>query len=242
MEGQNLSLLVAFGAGVLSFISPCVLPLVPVYISHLAGSAVATAEGSPAQRATFLHALSFVVGFSLVFIALGASMGLIGSLVAQYMPILRRIVGAVLILLGIHMTGILKIPFLYREKRLSYSGGTAPGYLRSFLVGAAFSIGWTPCVGPILGSIFALAWSTTTVWRGAYLLAAYSAGLGVPFLAAGLALSPVSRHLKRLNRYLNAVSIVSGLLLIAVGALILTDKLVQLNQYFNFTGQGVLTR
>ena len=234
MEVQSFSLFLAFGAGILSFISPCVLPLVPVYVAHLAGSTASESEGRRAS--TFFHALSFVIGFSLVFVALGAAMGLIGSAVAPQMPLLRKIVGVVLVVLGIHLTGLVKIPWLYREARLDYAPRGAPGYARSFLVGSAFSIGWTPCVGPILGAIFALAWDTQTVGQGAAMLAAYSFGLGVPFLAAGLALTFVSSQLKKLNRYLSVVSIISGLALIVIGVLIFTGTLEKLSQYFTLFG------
>ncbi|MDO8491295.1 MAG: cytochrome c biogenesis protein CcdA [Dehalococcoidia bacterium] len=234
MEAQSVTLLLAFGAGILSFISPCVLPLVPVYVAHLAGSTAHESEGR--RMNTFLHALSFVIGFSLVFVALGAAMGLIGSAVAPQMPLLRKVVGVVLVALGIHLTGLVKIPWLYREKRLNYAPRSAPGFARSFLVGSAFSIGWTPCIGPILGAIFALAWDSQTVGQGASLLAAYSLGLGVPFLAAGLALTFVSSQLKRLNRFLNLISIVSGLTLIVLGVLIFTGTLEKLSRYFTLFG------
>ena len=234
MEGQSISLALAFGAGILSFVSPCILPLVPAYVAQLAGSA--TAESEHARTTTFLHALSFVIGFSAIFVALGAAMGLIGSAVVQYMPVLRKVVGVALVLLGIHLTGVVKIPWLYREKRLDYHPRRAPGFLRSFAIGSAFAIGWTPCVGPVLSGILALAWDSQTVASGASLLAAYSAGLGLPFLATGFALSWVSLYLKRLNRFLNVITVIGGAALIVIGILVFTNTLQQLSQYFTLFG------
>ena len=233
---ENLSLAIAFGAGFLSFASPCVLPLVPAYIAYLAGCEVSASEISPGWRITFFHALSFVLGFSVVFVALGAAAGAVGSLLSDYMPLLLKIAGVILVFLGLHLAGAFKIPFLYRERRLDYAPATGRSYLRSFTVGSIFSIAWTPCVGPILGAIFALAWSSETVWSGAYLLAFYSLGLGVPFLLTGLALGSVMRYLKRLNRYMSVISIVSGVLLIAIGIFIFTDSLTLLSPIFDFSG------
>ena len=228
-ELESLSLLAAFTAGTLSFLSPCVLPLVPVYIANLAGSSVTAPETG--HWITFSHALSFVIGFSLVFILFGALAGQIGALISAYMHLLYKIAGGLLILFGLHLVGAFRIPFLYYEKRLGYPKGSTPGYLRSFLIGSAFSLGWTPCVGPILGGVLALAWTSQTMWQGVYLLSAYSLGLGVPFLILGLAFVPATRYLKRLNRHLNIISIISGVLLIAIGTLIFTNSLVQLNKY-----------
>ncbi len=228
-ELESLSLLAAFTAGTLSFLSPCVLPLVPVYIANLAGSSVTAPETG--HWTTFSHTLSFVIGFSLVFILFGALAGQIGALISAYMHLLYKIAGGLLILFGLHLVGAFRIPFLYYEKRLGYPKGSTPGYLRSFLIGSAFSLGWTPCVGPILGGVLALAWTSQTMWQGVYLLSAYSLGLGVPFLILGLAFVPATRYLKRLNRHLNIISIISGVLLIAIGTLIFTNSLVQLNKY-----------
>jgi len=230
---DNLSFAVAFGAGFLSFVSPCVLPLVPVYLAHLAGSGVAVSQAPP-RTTTLFHALAFVLGFSAVFVALGSAVGLLGAAVSDYMPVLRKVAGAVLILLGLHLTRLFKFNFLEREFRIIRPLTVFPGYLRSFLVGALFSIGWIPCVGPLLGSILALAGSSETAWAGAYYLAVYSAGLGLPFLLAGLALSTTMGVLRRLNRYLGLVSIISGGLVIAIGVLLLTNTLVRVIPYFDF--------
>lgn len=231
---MGFSVPLAFGAGLLSFFSPCVLPLVPVYLANLSGILLA-ASSQPAKRfMPFLHALSFVLGFSLVFVGLGVSVGLAGSLITGQLGLWRKIAGVLLMIFGLHLMGIFRIPLLNYEKHLAFLPSSKPGYARSFLTGAAFSIGWTPCVTPLLGGILALAWTSHTVGQGAFLLGVYAAGLGLPFLAMGLAFSSLSRLLSKLSRYLRVVSVLSGLLLIALGALIFTGKLVLLNRYFDF--------
>jgi cytochrome c-type biogenesis protein len=222
---SDYSLLVAFGAGVLSFLSPCVLPLVPVYVANLGGASSLSAQAR--RWAVFLHAISFVVGFSIVFIGLGVSVGLIGAVFPT--GVLRIIGGAILLLFGLFLLAATRIPWLNYEMRLGRLFGGSTGYLRSVLVGAAFSLGWTPCVGPILGGILTMAATSQTAWKGLYLLAAYSLGLGLPFIAVGLALGAALPVIKWLRRRSNIISIVSGILLIAVGILMLTNTLVYLN-------------
>lgn len=238
---ENLSLLVAFGAGLISFLSPCMLPLVPVYMGHLAGHAVLENSSPRSYLVALPHAVSFVLGFAVVLVGMGIVVGLLGVYLAGYMALLRKVAGALLMAFGLYLVGMFKLPFLDYERRLQIKVGNRPGYARSFLVGTAFSLGWTPCVGPILGGILALAWTSESAWQGAYLLSAYSLGLGLPFIAVGIALGSLQRHLKRLNRHLRLVSVIAGLLLIAVGVLIFTNKLVWLNQYFDFfnLGKGV---
>ena len=221
----EVSLPVAFGAGVVSFISPCVLPMVPIYLANLGGAAALSSEAK--RRTIFLHAISFVAGFSIVFIGLGASLGLLG--VVFPVDVLRIIGGVVLLLFGLFLLAATRIPWLNYEIRLSKSFGGSTGYLRSVLMGAAFSLGWTPCVGPILGGILMLAMTEQTAWQGAYLLAAYSLGLGIPFIAVGLALGAALPVIRWLRRRSNAISIISGILLIAVGILMLTNTLAYLS-------------
>jgi len=233
MNPSQVSVLLAVGAGLLSFLSPCVLPLIPGFIGYL-GSASVRAEGQVPWWRTFLHALAFVLGFTAVFVVLGASAGSLGALLYDYLPWIQRIGGVLLILMGLHTIGLLKIPFLFQEKRVHFVGRPELGYLSSFLLGIFFSAGWTPCVGPILASILLLASQEQTAARGAFLLAAYSLGLGIPFLAVGAAFGPLSGWLRRLNRHLNLVSIISGLFLIVVGLLILTDSLRLLAAYGGF--------
>jgi cytochrome c-type biogenesis protein len=222
---ENISLLVAFGAGLLSFLSPCVLPLVPVYLASLAGPEILETGAARRRIPVFFHSLSFVVGFSIVFIVLGASAGLVGFAVGLHFTLIRQISGGLLIAFGLFLLATLKFSWLNYEKRLTPSLGETAGYLRSLLTGAVFSLAWTPCVGPILGSILTLALSSETAWSGAYLLATYSLGLGVPFLIIGAAFDSISPLTKRIYRYSTPIYIVSGLLLMAVGVLILMNRL-----------------
>jgi len=217
---------VALAAGLLSFLSPCVLPLVPVYIANIAGSSVLT-ESPPSRRYIFLHTLSFVAGFSLIFVILGASMGLLGAMVP--LGLLRNIAGVLLILFGLFLLAAAKLPWLNYEKRLLPNRARGTGYLRSLSIGAIFSLAWVPCVGPVLAAILALAATSQTAWQGVYLLLAYSLGLGLPFIAVGLALGALSRYLRWLNRHAYITTIVSAALLITVGILILMGKLAYIS-------------
>jgi cytochrome c-type biogenesis protein len=222
---ENIPLLVAFSAGLLSFLSPCVLPLVPVYIASLYGPEIFEPTAKRNRLPIFLHSLSFVVGFGIVFTGLGVGVGLAGFALSAYLREIRIIAGSLLIAFGVFMLLAQKIPWLNYEKRLAPSQSMATGYLRSFLTGAIFSLAWTPCVGPILGGILTLAATSETAWHGGYLLAIYSLGLGLPFLIIGAAFDSVTPQLKRINRYSSIVYIISGILLIVVGILILTNKL-----------------
>ena len=223
---ENASLLVAFGAGLVSFLSPCVLPLVPVYLASLTGPDIFEAESKRRRLPLFLHSLSFVIGFSIVFSLWGAGAGLIGSAFVAYSVVIRQIVGSLLIVFGLLMLAALKVQWLNYERRLNPSLGTTTGYLRSFLTGSIFCLAWTPCLGPILGGILSLAGGSGTVWHGTYLLAIYSLGLGLPFLIIGATFDAINPLLKRINRYSNLVYITSGLLLIVIGGLILTNNLI----------------
>lgn len=229
----EISHLIAFGAGVLSFLSPCVLPLVPAYLANLAGASAIDTSLRTSYRPALWHSLSFIAGFSFIFIALGISAGLFGGSLAIPTNLLNKIAGSVIIAFGLFLIASFRIPWLNYEKRLRPIFGSNPGYFRSFLIGAVFSLGWTPCVGPILGAILTLAWSSQTVWYGASLLAVYSLGLGIPFILIGLAFGAITPLWKGLNRYSGIISWVSGLLLITLGALVLTDNLSRLNQYFS---------
>lgn len=233
MNPERISAFLAVAAGLLSFLSPCVLPLVPGFVGYLGGASVRS-EGRVPWWRTFLHAAAFVAGFSAVFIALGAGVGQAGSLLYRHLPWIQKVGGALLILLGLHTAGLLRIPALFRERRLHLVVRPEWGYLSSFLMGVLFSAGWTPCVGPILAGILLLASQEQTAVRGALLLAAYSLGLGIPFLAVGAAFGPLSGWLRRLNRHLNVVSLVSGLFLVGIGLLIFTDSLRILAAYGAF--------
>jgi len=223
---EDVSLLVAFGAGLASFLSPCVLPMVPVYLASLAGADVLEPEAKQKRLPILLHSLSFVIGFTIIFSLWGAGAGLIGSFLVAYSTVLRTVVGILLIAFGLVMLATLKVPWLNYEKRLNPSLGTTSSYLRSFIIGAVFPIAWIPCASWQLGSILSLAGSSGTVGQGTYLLAIYSLGLGIPFLLLGAAFDLVIPLLKRISRYSTWIYVISGLLLITVGILILTNRLV----------------
>ena len=224
---ENISLIAAFFGGLLSFLSPCVLPLVPVYLANLAGHDIFVDETYKKKRIhVFLHSLSFVAGFTTVFVIMGVGAGLAGFVISSHLAVVRQIAGALLIFFGLFMLASLKVPWLNYEKRLSMSRTHATSYLRSFLIGAVFSLAWTPCVGPILGSILTFAGSSKTALHGAYLLAMYSLGLGIPFLVIGAAFDSVAPLLKRFQRYSTAIYIFGGVLLITIGILILANKLM----------------
>lgn len=204
---------------------------------HVATMALAgnpQAAAAIAAPSPFLHALSFVSGFSLVFVAFGVSLGVLGFLLRDQQDIILKVAGGLLIVLGLHLARVITIPFLEQERRLQVNAGTRVGYARSFLVGSSFSAGWSPCIGPTLGAILTLAVSSGTVAQAGVLLLVYSAGLAVPFLALGLAFNSVRPFYQRLKRYMGAINYVSGALLIIVGILIFTNSLVNLNSVFNF--------
>jgi len=223
---MEISIVVAFSAGLLSFLSPCVLPLVPVYLASLVGAEIFGDRVAGNRLPIFLHSLSFVAGFSLIFTTMGAIAGLTGFAISPSLALLNKISGSLLIAFGLFMLAALKVPWLNYEKRLTPSLGSTTGYLRSFVIGATFSLAWTACVGPILAGILALALNSATVWRGAYLLAIYSLGLGLPFLIIGVAFDSIAPLLKRIRRYSGLIYLVSGLLLVVVGVLVLTNNLI----------------
>ena len=203
-------------------------------------AAMALPDGGRVRAATvarpspFLHAVSFVGGFSLVFILFGISLGIIGFFLRDQQEFIFKIAGGSLIILGLHLAGVITIPFLEVDRRLDVGAGAKIGYARSFMVGSAFSAGWSPCIGPTLGAILALAVSSGTVAQAGVLLLAYAAGLAVPFLAMGLAYTSVKPVYLRIKRYMGPVNFASGALIIVVGVLIFTDSLINLNGLFNF--------
>lgn len=220
----------AFVAGVLSFLSPCVLPLVPVYLGYLTGST--QHNGEVLRRRTMIHAGAFVFGFGVIFVILGASVGLIGYYLLDLLPAALRVGGVLLIVMGLHLTGVIRIPLLYAEKRLDVGKTTEPTVWSSVLVGVVFGAGWTPCVGPVLGGILGLAAVSGTALQGAFLLTVYTAGLGIPFLLAAFGVDRILHTIRRVGPWLRGVEVASGLLLILVGVLIFTDQFTRLNSYF----------
>lgn len=222
---ENITLLVVFGAGLLSFLSPCVLPMVPVYLTILTGPEIIEKGAAGNRLVIFLHSLSFVTGFALIFSALGAIAGLTAFAINPSSTVLNNISGSLMIAMGLFMLLALKVPRLNYARGFTPAMGATTGYLRSFFIGAIFTLAWTACVGPILGGVLAIALNSATAWRGAYLLAVYSLGLGLPFLVIGLAFDFARPLLRGLSRYSRVVHIVSALLLVTVGGLVLANKI-----------------
>jgi cytochrome c-type biogenesis protein len=222
---ENLGFFVAFAAGVLSFLSPCVLPLVPSYLGFLTGMTLEEMSGR--RRMAMIHALLFVFGFALIFVILGASATALGSALKYYQVWLQRVGGVLIIVFGLYAMGVFKFRFLQMEQRVHLDRKPI-GYLGSVLVGMAFAAGWTPCIGPILGGILGMAATQGDVGRGMALLGAYSAGLAVPFLAAAWAMEAFLDWFQKFRKYLPWVMRASGLLLIFVGLLMVTGEFTRL--------------
>ena len=229
MSGMaDVSLPAAILAGILSFLSPCVLPLVPPYLCFLAGTTIEEfADGGErrARRDVLLVAGLFVLGFSTVFVTLGATASLLGQLVRAHLDTLSIAAGVVIILMGLHFLGVFRIAFLYREARVSVEKPV--GLWGAYVMGLAFAFGWTPCIGPILAAILAVAGSEGTAAKGAVLLAAYSAGLGIPFLLAALTLEPFTGFMRRFRAHMGLVEKGMGVLLVATGVAFLTGTFTQ---------------
>ncbi len=226
----------AFIAGLLTFLAPCTLPLVPAYLGFISGVSLDELKDSgralAARRKIFLNGLAFVVGFSVIFIVFGTLAGFAGAALVPYRIWLSRIGGVFVIIFGLFMLGLLKIPLLGREARLHIPAILIKGRpANSLALGAAFGFGWTPCVGPILGSILLLASTSATALSGALLLAVFSLGLAMPFLAIALGIGSASRYLERFSRFLNIISIIGGLFLIGLGLLLLTNNFSLLISY-----------
>jgi cytochrome c-type biogenesis protein len=239
---HNLPLpIAAFLAGVLSFLSPCVLPLVPGYVSLISGASVEELQSSERRMlpTVMLHSVTFIIGFSFVFIMLGAVATSLGQLFNEYHNVLARVAGVVIIIFGLHLTGLLKIKALYADKRFHELKGSSSA-LGSFVVGFAFAFGWTPCIGPILAGILALASQQDKVAKGVLLLAVYSLGLAVPFLLTSFGVDRFLAFYSRFRRHLHVVEVVSGVLLIAVGALIFMNNLKLLSGYLAFLNRFAL--
>jgi cytochrome c-type biogenesis protein len=235
-QPQEISGMIAFSAGLLSFASPCVLPLVPSYITYITGVSFKELTDVEARSklrwATICHSFCFIIGFSLVFVLMGASATYLGQVLVQYQYWIMKGGGVLVILLGIHFTGIINIPFLHIEKRFEMRKRPL-GYVGSFVVGVVFAAGWTPCIGPILSTILIYASTSKSVVTGILLLTYYSVGLGIPFFLSSLAFNSFLSAFDKIRRYMRIINIVSGLFLIGIGILFLTDTFQEINSYLN---------
>jgi cytochrome c-type biogenesis protein len=230
---EPLGIVVAFTAGLFSFLSPCVLPLFPSYLSFVTGMSVADLQAdltAAARRRVLVHSLAFVVGFSIVFVSLGASFSAAGQVLMDYRDIIRRVGGVLIVIFGLYIAGLLNFGPFSRTRQWQLREKPA-GYVGSFIVGLTFAIGWTPCVGPILGAILSLAGTAETVGRGVGLLVAYSAGLGVPFLLSAVALGVFLKFFKRYRPFIPIVERGAGVILVVVGVLVFTNYYLVLNAW-----------
>ena len=229
----ELSYFYVVTAGLLSFLSPCVLPIVPGYLCYVAGTSLDKLDlnAKEIKRDVFYYSLCFVIGFSTVFIILGASATVISGLMFEYLDYLRVAGGIIIIIFGIHFMQLIQIPLLNQELRVQVQN-YKPGVIGSYIIGLSFAFGWTPCIGPILGSVLSVAASTETVSQGVFLLFLYSMGLGVPFLLAAYAIGSFLNFFKKIKKYMRAIEIVTGLLLILFGILILTNRIQELAFFF----------
>lgn len=233
----DVSIPLAFLGGILSFVSPCVLPLVPSYISFVTGISFEDLTGedsSQLRRVILFNSFMFVLGFSTVFVLiLGSSAQLFGSVFLKYQDAVRKIGGLIIILLGIHIMGIINLKVLQRDKRLHFFKDKPAGFLGSFLIGIGFAAGWTPCIGPILSAIFAVAATSQNPWSGMELFLAYSIGLAIPFMLTSLGINTFLTHFSRLKKHMRIVSVVTGLFLIITGVLIFSNSLAMIAVYLN---------
>ena len=239
MAGAEVGVLIAFVGGVASFASPCFLPLMPAYVGYVVGTSTEARAGR--RRAAFYQALAFVLGFSTVFVAFWAAIGLLGYVLGEYVGVMRQAMGALIVFMGLQVAGVINVRALARDLRLpigplagssiGFGAGQPadPSYRRSALLGVVFAAGWTPCIGPILGGIVGLASVTETFVEGTALLIAYTTGLAVPFILAAVGATALTSHLSWLNRHHRTVSAVTGGLLVIVGALMITNTFGRLS-------------
>ena len=217
-----LNLIIAFGAGLISFLSPCVLPLIPGYISYISGESLGDIVEK--QKKILLKTILFSLGFSLVFISFGATASFVGNLLLEYSNSLRIVAGLVIIIFSLQLIGILNLNFLNKEKRI-YTKNYSNNLFFPLMVGAAFGFGWTPCIGPVLGSILALAATESSIGKGILLLSFYSLGLAIPFVLSGYGISKFLEFSKNFKKNIRRISISGGIILLITGSLIITNKL-----------------
>jgi cytochrome c-type biogenesis protein len=230
---NNIPLFLAFSAGLLSFLSPCVLPLVPAYVGYMTGAAVTDVHNSRYKISTFYKSLGFVLGFSIIFIFMGASATTLGKILIKNQSLFRKIGGSLMIIFGLHTIGIFKVKFFYYEKRFLSFTSFGKKFSPLFM-GMAFAAGWTPCVGPILSSILIYAGSLDTIYKGILLLSVYSLGLAVPFILTAMAIESFVKYKNKLTRYMKVISYISGLLMIIMGIMVFTNTINLLSRYLNF--------
>jgi cytochrome c-type biogenesis protein len=231
--GENVTLITAFGAGFLSFVSPCVLPLIPGYLSFVSGVSLEEMRGDAARaarRQVIVSSLAFILGFSLVFIALGATASVVGKFLFRNESIFTKVAGVLVIIFGLHTMGVFRIPFLETEKRVK-AGAKPKTLIGALMVGMAFGFGWTPCIGPILAGILLLAGAKDTVMEGVVMLAVYSAGLGIPFLLTALAINTFFAASKRIRQHYHTIELASGALLVGIGLLLFTNQMTVIVRY-----------
>lgn len=242
MMTHDVTYVGAFVAGLLSFLSPCVLPLIPSYVTYITGISFADLQAEhPShiiRQKTIFHSLCFIGGFTVVFVLLGASATYIGSFMNENTTLIRKVGGVLLVLLGIHVTGLVPFKFLLGEKRVSIKHKPA-GYAGSFLVGIAFAAGWTPCIGPILAAILAVAATEENIYQGILLLLLYSLGLGVPFFISALAMHRFLTIFNRFKKYIRLFEIITGLFLMVIGILLYSNWLSRLSGYVSIFYQGI---
>ncbi len=237
---MDITIGLAFLAGMASFLSPCVFSLVPAYIGYLGGRAAASGENNGSSRlATFFHGLAFVAGFSMVFIAFGVMVSLLGGILYDLRIYLAKIGGVVVILFGLHMTGILRIPYLDYELRPQTKMDQNRSFVSSFLLGVFFSAGWSPCVGPVLGAVLTIALNEGSISRGFFLLSSYSLGMAIPFLLAALGIGWVTHILRNHKKVIHAIEIAMGVVLIIVGVLLFMGVFEQLARFGFFVDLGL---
>ena len=230
---NDISVLLAFSAGLLSFLSPCVLPLVPAYISYLTGSTIEELKDDKAKLFTLYKSFGFVLGFSIIFILMGLSITSLGKLLITHKDLFRKVGGTLIVVFGLHTIGLFKIKLFYREKRFLLFD-KVKGPFSSVLIGMAFAAGWTPCIGPILSSILIYATSMNSIGKGVLLLVMYSLGLAVPFILTAMAIGSFTEQFRKFSKFLPIISTISGMLMITIGVMIFTNKLALLSQHFNF--------
>ena len=240
-HGPDISLFIAFAAGLLSFVSPCVLPLVPSYVTYITGLTLeeltSETERARVRGTIILNSLLFIAGFSAVFIAFGASASLAGQLLLTYQDFIRKLGGVLIIVFGLYVMGLLKLKFLMADKRMHFTSRPA-GYVGSFLIGVAFAAGWTPCVGPILGTILLYASTTDSMLTGIQLLTSYSMGIGLPLFITALAIDSFLNYFKKIKGYMYGISMASGIFLVLVGVMLYSNSLTLLTSALERHGIG----